>query len=76
MLIEQLSIAYKCNSSIGNSINLKEMIHEVLKTFVSESYAIYSEFLLIDESKNLVKIDSFVRISNFDSNNYIDLFNK
>ena len=72
MLIEQLSIAYKCHSSIGNSINLKEMIHEVLKTFVSESYAIYSEFLLLDDSKETVKIDSFGRINNFDSNKYKD----
>ena len=56
MLIEQLSIAYKCHSSIGNSINLKEMIHEVLRTFVSESYAIYSEFLIKDELNNLIKL--------------------
>ena len=70
MLVEQLSIAYKCHSSIGNSINLKEMIHEVLKTFVSESYAIYSEFLVIDDALNLTKIDSFGRIENFDANKY------
>ncbi len=70
MLIEQLAIAYKCHSSIGNSVNLKEMIHEVLKTFVSESYAIYSEFLLLNDSNETIKIDSFGRISNFDSNKY------
>ena len=75
MLIEQLAIAYKCHSSIGNSINLKEMIHDVLRTFVSESYAIYSEFLLIDDAKNLVKIDSFGRLSSFDSNKYADYKN-
>lgn len=71
MLIEQLSIAYKCHSSIGNSLNLKEMIHEVLRTFVSESYAIYSEFLIKDELNNLIKIDSFGRINNFDAKKYI-----
>jgi len=70
MLIEQLSIAYKCHSSIGNSINLKEMVHEVLKTFVSESYAIYSEFFVTDELNNLIKIDSFGRINSFDANKY------
>ena len=70
MLIEQLAIAYKCHSSIGNSVNLKEMIHEVLKTFVSESYAIYSEFLLLNDENESIKIDSFGRISNFDSNKY------
>ena len=72
MLIEQLSITFKCHSAIGNSINLKEMINEVLKTFVSESYAIYSEFLLLDESKNFIKIDSFGRINSFDSSKYED----
>ncbi len=75
MLIEQLAIAYKCHSSIGNSINLKEMIHEVLRTFISESYAIYSEFLLLTESKEYVKIDSLGRLSNFDSNKYKDYKN-
>ncbi len=70
MLVEQLSIAYKCNSSIGNSINLKEMIQEVLKTFVSESYAIYSEFLLIDNLGKLEKIHSFGRINEFDPDEY------
>lgn len=70
MLVEQLSIAYKCNSSIGNSINLKEMIQEVLKTFVSESYAIYSEFLLINHLGKLEKIHSFGRISEFDPDKY------
>ena len=70
MLVEQLSIAYKCNSSIGNSINLKEMIQEVLKTFVSESYSIYSEFLLINHLGELEKIHSFGRINEFDANKY------
>lgn len=72
MLIEQLAIAYKCHSSIGNSVNLKEMIHEVLKTFVSESYAIYSEFLLLNDERETIKIDSFGRINNFDVNRYKD----
>ncbi len=46
------------------------MIHEVLKTFVSESYAIYSEFLLLNDSNETIKVDSFGRISNFDSTKY------
>lgn len=75
MLIEQLSIAYKCHSSIGNSINLKDMIYEVLKTFVSESYAIYSEFLLIDDSKKLLKIANFGKINGFDFNKYLSYTN-
>ena len=72
MLVEQLALAYKCHNSIGNSIDLKEMISEVLRTFVSESYAIYAEFLLLKENKNLEKIDSFGKISSFDANKYLD----
>ncbi len=59
MLIEQLSIAYKCHSSIGNSVDLKEMMHEVLKTFVSESYGICAKFFVQDENKNLVEFTKF-----------------
>ena len=72
MLVEQLALAYKCHNSIGNSIDLKEMMSEVLRTFVSESYAIYAEFLLLKENKNLEKIDSFGKISSFDANKYLD----
>ena len=46
------------------------MIQEVLKTFVSESYAIYSEFLLIDNLGKLEKIHSFGRINEFDPDEY------
>ncbi|GGD45946.1 hypothetical protein GCM10012288_20290 [Malaciobacter pacificus] len=69
MLVEQLSTAYKCHSSIGNSINLKEMITEVIKTFISESYAIYGEFYQKEE-ESLKKIVSFGKLSNFDIKNY------
>ena len=72
MLVEKLALAYKCHNSIGNSIDLKEMIHEVLETFVSESYAIYSEFLLISENNQFEKIDSFGKVTFFDSKKYID----
>lgn len=41
MLVEQLALAYKCHNTIGNSLDLKEMITEVLTTFVSETYAKY-----------------------------------
>ncbi len=46
MLLNQLSISYKCHSSIGNSLKLKEMIDEVIKTFIIETDAIYGGFYL------------------------------
>ncbi|MDD2291709.1 MAG: HAMP domain-containing sensor histidine kinase [Aliarcobacter sp.] len=72
MLIEQLSIAYRCHCSIGNSVNLKEMIHEVLKTFVSESYAFYGHFCLLTEDMTFENFDSFGKIIDFDYKKYDD----
>lgn len=72
MLVEKLALAYKCHNSIGNSIDLKVMIHEVLETFVSESYAIYSEFLLIKDDNQFEKIDSFGKVTFFESKKYIN----
>ncbi len=75
MLIEQLSTAYRCHCAIGNSINLKEMIHEVLKTFVSETYAVYGHFSLIDGENGLKKFHSFGKMNDFncrDYSNYTD----
>ncbi len=46
MLLSQLSISYKCHSSIGNSLKLKDMIDEVIKTFIIETDAIYGSFYL------------------------------
>lgn len=51
MQLNQLSISYKCHSSIGNSLKLDEMINEVLKTFIEETYAIYGGFYLLENEK-------------------------
>ncbi|WP_419771386.1 MAG: sensor histidine kinase [Candidatus Marinarcus sp.] len=48
MLLNQLSISYKCHSSIGNSLKLHEMMDEVLKTFLHETDAIYGSFYRLD----------------------------
>jgi signal transduction histidine kinase len=48
MLLSQLSISYKCHSSIGNSLKLKDMIDEVIKTFIIETDAIYGSFYLTE----------------------------
>lgn len=70
MLVQNLAITYKCFSSIGNSLNLKEMMNEVLKSFVSETYAIYGEYAIENEMKELVKLSSFGKINDFNPNNY------
>lgn len=54
MLLSQLSISYKCHSSIGNSLKLKDMINEVIKTFIMETDAIYGSFYLIRENTELI----------------------
>ena len=72
MLVDQLAVAYKFHSCIGNSIDLKKMIHEVLKTFVSESYAIYGEFCIFDEKNNYEKIDSFGKIDDFNAIDFLE----
>ena len=70
MLVEQLALAYKCHNTIGNSLDLKEMISEVLTTFVSETYAIYGEFLLLKDDRNYEKVYGFGKIGNFDFSKY------
>lgn len=55
MFMEHLALTYKCHSSIGNSLDLKIMIKEVLTTFVEETNAINGFFYLIDENNNLYK---------------------
>ena len=49
-MINQLSISYKCQSSIGNSLILDEMIKEVLITFSEETDALHSAFYLFRNS--------------------------
>ena len=53
--MEHLALTYKCHSSIGNSLDLHNMIKEVLTTFVEENNAINGLFYLIDEKNKLYK---------------------
>ena len=55
MFMEHLALTYKCHSSIGNSLDLHNMIKEVLTTFVEENNAINGLFYLIDEKNKLYK---------------------
>jgi two-component system chemotaxis sensor kinase CheA len=51
-MINKLSISYKCQSSIGNSLILDEMIKEVLTTFSEETDALHSAFYLFRNNSN------------------------
>ena len=69
MLLSQLSISYKCHSSIGNSLKLKDMIDEVIKTFIMETDAIYGSFYLTKE--NIEPIVSHGKKLDFDINDLL-----
>jgi two-component system chemotaxis sensor kinase CheA len=72
LLVDQLSTAFRCHCAIGNSIDLKEMIDEVLKTFINESYAFYSHFCLRTEEMTFENFHSFGKKINFDFTKYVD----
>ncbi len=50
MLLNQLSISYRCHGSIGNSLKLDEMMQEVVETFIMETDAIYGAFYKNDDA--------------------------
>lgn len=52
MFINHLALSYKCHSSIGNSLDLKKMLDEVLYTFVVQTDAISGAFYLKDSENN------------------------
>jgi len=59
MSLKKLSMSYRCHNAIGNSLVLKEMMSEVIKTFVLETEAIHGSFYLLKENnynKNIVSI--------------------
>ena len=54
MLINQLSVSYKCHSSIGNSLELKSMVEEAIKIFVTETDALFGAFYLLENKNHLI----------------------
>lgn len=58
MSLTKLSISYRCNNSIGNSLDINEMMTEVIKTFVLETDAIHGSFGLQEENETFTKIVS------------------
>ena len=65
MLIQNLATTFKCYSAIGNSLELKVMMQETLKVFVSESYSSFGAYYINDE-----EIISFGKTDNFDINEF------
>ncbi|GGD40263.1 hypothetical protein GCM10012288_12900 [Malaciobacter pacificus] len=76
MFMEHLALTYKCHSSIGNSLDLKKMMTEVLETFVTETNADGGYFYLVDEKSNLYKYLSFNELPCFDENDLKDKIEK
>ena len=68
MFMEHLALTYKCHSSIGNSLDLKVMLKEVLTTFVEDTSALNGFFYLIDENNKLYQYLCHEENSNFDEN--------
>lgn len=49
-MVQQLTIAYECINSIGNSLKLDEMLEDILSTFVRRTGAIGGKYLLLEAS--------------------------
>ncbi|MDZ7819256.1 MAG: HAMP domain-containing sensor histidine kinase [Aliarcobacter sp.] len=65
MFMEHLALTYKCHSSIGNSLDLKIMLKEVLITFVEDTNASNGFFYLIDEENKSHLYLSYAENSKF-----------
>ncbi len=50
-IIQKLSISYECALAIGNSLNLSEMLHNVIHTIVRKTNAHRGSIWLLDEKK-------------------------
>ncbi|MBU0925102.1 HAMP domain-containing histidine kinase [bacterium] len=65
MFMEHLALTYKCHSSIGNSLDLKIMLKEVLITFVEDTNASNGFFYLKDEQEKSYLYLSYTENSEF-----------
>ncbi len=75
MQLEQLSISYKFHNSIGNSLDINEMIKEVLKTFIEETDSVYCGFYLLEDEK-IKHIESLGKKVKYDIEDAIKNANK
>jgi len=68
MSLNKLSISYRCHNSIGNSLDLNEMMLEVVKTFVLETDAVHGSFYSLHDNnscKNIVSIGKKISLDLF-----------
>ncbi|XPV69121.1 MAG: sensor histidine kinase [Halarcobacter sp.] len=60
MALNKLAISYKCLNSIGNSLNLRQMSSEFLKTFVFETDAVHGSYYINENNR----YEQFISIGN------------
>ena len=70
MFMKHLSLTYKCHSSIGNSLDLNEMLKEVLETFVDDTNASSGYFYLVDDEDKLHRYLAYKEDKNFNEDDY------
>lgn len=68
MCLERKNISYKYCNSIGNSLDINEMMSEVVETFVLETNSIYGFFYIKRNGNSLPNISSFGDEINIDIN--------
>jgi len=76
--LQTLTIAYECESSLGNSLNLKEMTEEFLKIFLKKTSAVYANINEVHNENtfllNSVGEDAFYQLTIKAKPNDIDTF--
>ena len=76
--LQTLTIAYECESSLGNSLNIKEMTREFLRIFLKKTSAIYATINELDNENtfplNSVGKDEFYKLTIDAKPNNIDRF--
>ncbi len=64
--LEILTIAYECESSLGNSLNIKVMTKEFLRTFLKKTAAIYAGIMYIEPKGKVSLLNSVGKSDFFD----------
>ncbi|WP_072680490.1 sensor histidine kinase [Arcobacter sp. LA11] len=68
MSLDKLSISYRCHNSIGNSLDISDMLTEVIETFAEETDALHGSFYIIEENtiyKNIISIGKKISLDIF-----------
>lgn len=76
--LQTLTIAYECESSLGNSLNIKKMTREFLRIFLKKTSAVYATINELDNESNFplnsVGKDEFYKLTIDAKPNNIDKF--